>query len=232
MPGIDQASPMQSWRVGLTISFILAALLGVSCGNRETAFEPEIRPEPRTQPQAGRFAPTSATRTAPENFTVELSTTKGPVVIDIHRSWAPLGADRFYNLVMGGFFTDVAFFRVVPGFIVQFGIHGDPATARMWEHASIADDPATQSNRRGTLTFATAGPNTRTTQMFINLNDNANLDSMGFAPIGEVRDMAAVDAINSAHGERPSQGQIQAEGNRYLRANFQGLDFVERARVR
>ncbi|MEJ2083245.1 MAG: peptidylprolyl isomerase, partial [Acidobacteriota bacterium] len=119
---------------------------------------------------------------APAQFRVKFETTRGPVVIEVNRKWAPLGADRFYNLVKSGYFDNVAFFRVIPGFVVQFGINGDPEVSAKWQKANISDDPVKQSNHRGYLTFDTSGPNTRTTQMFINLTDNTRLDRMGFAP--------------------------------------------------
>src|SRR6516162_5320221 len=126
-------------------------------------------------------SPSEATATAPATYKVKMTTTKGDFTVEVHRDWAPLGADRFYNLVKLGYFTDVAFFRVIKGFMVQFGIHGDPTVSRAWRDAHVKDDPTgKQSNKRGMLTFATAGPNTRTTQLFINYADNGNLDSMGF----------------------------------------------------
>ena len=176
--------------------------------------------------------PGSLRAKAPDNYKVQFTTTKGNVVIDIHRDWAPLGADRFYNLVRNGFFTDAAFFRVVPNFIVQFGLGANPAVNKIWQNANIRDDSVKESNKRGTLTFATAGPNTRTTQLFINLKDNAPLDSQGFAPFGTVVEgMDIVDKINSAYGERPDQGRITAEGKAYLDKNFPQLDRITAAKV-
>jgi peptidyl-prolyl cis-trans isomerase A (cyclophilin A) len=181
--------------------------------------------------------PSAATATAPAVFKVKLATTKGDVVIEVHRDWAPLGADRFYNLVKLGFFTDVAFFRVIKGFMVQFGIPGDPAVARRWESATIKDDPSgKKSNARGTITFATAGPDMRTSQLFINYGNNGRLDSMGFAPLGKVIEgMSVVDALDGRYGEGapggsgPAQDRIQREGNAYLRAQFPKLDYIKSA---
>ncbi len=181
--------------------------------------------------------PAKATATAPKVFKVKMSTTKGDFVIEVHRDWAPVGADRFYNLVKLGYFSDVAFFRVIKGFMVQFGIHGNPDVNRMWHDANIADDPSgKQSNTRGMVTFATAGPNTRTNQIFINYADNARLDSMGFAPIGKVvSGMDVVDALEGMYGEGapsgrgPSQGKFQSEGNAYLKAQFPKLDYLKSA---
>ena len=182
-------------------------------------------------------SPAEATATAPPTYKVKMTTTKGDFVIEVHRDWAPLGADRFYNLVKMGYFDDVAFFRVVKGFMVQFGIHGDPSVNRIWRRASINDDPAgKKSNTRGMVTFATAGPNMRTTQLFINYGNNARLDSMGFAPFGKVIEgMKVVDAIEGVYGEGapagngPAQEMIQTQGNAYLKAQFPKLDYIKHA---
>jgi peptidyl-prolyl cis-trans isomerase A (cyclophilin A) len=169
---------------------------------------------------------------APDAYKVKFTTTKGVFVVQVTRAWAPLGADRFYNLVKNGFFDGAGFFRIVPGFVVQFGLSADPAVNKAWKTATIPDDPVTQTNRRGYLTFATAGPNTRTTQLFINLVDNARLDSMGFSPFGEVSEgMDVVDKLNSEYDEQPNQGQIEAEGRSYLEKNFPRLDIVKTAAV-
>lgn len=165
---------------------------------------------------------------APQEFTVEMKTTKGNVKIAVYRDWAPDGADRFYNLVKSGFFRDIAMFRMVKGFVVQFGIHGSPLVSSVWRDATIADDAVKETNARGTLTFAKAGPDTRTTQLFINLQDNPRLDAMGFAPIGKiVEGMDVIDAMNFSYGERPNQARIQREGNDYLKKSFPGLDYIE-----
>ena len=174
----------------------------------------------------GKLDPAQANATAPALYKVKMSTTKGDFTIEVHRDWAPQGADRFYNLVKMGYFTDIALFRVVKGFMMQFGIHGDPAVNRTWRAARIQDDPTgKQSNTRGMVTFAMAGPNTRTTQIFVNYGDNARLDSMGFPPFGKVigEGMKVVDAIEGMYGEGapqgrgPAQGRIQNEGNTYLK---------------
>lgn len=176
--------------------------------------------------------PSSLKAKAPVLYKVQFTTTKGNIVIEIHRDWAPVGADRFYNLVRAGFFTDVAFFRVVPNFIVQFGLGPNPAVNKVWEKASIRDDVVKESNKRGTLTFATAGPDTRTTQLFINLKDNAPLDPQGFAPFGTVVEgMDVVDKIYPGYGERPDQSKITAEGKAYLDKNFPMLDRITAAKV-
>lgn len=185
---------------------------------------------------AATIKPSAATAKAPPVYKVKFATTKGDFVVEVHRDWAPIGADRFYNLVKLGFFSDAAFFRVIKGFMVQFGIPADPAVARQWESATIKDDPVKQSNTRGMITFATAGPDMRTTQVFINYANNHNLDSMGFAPFGKVvQGMKVVDAIDGRYGEGfpegkgPAQDQIQREGNAYLKAKFPKLDYVKSA---
>ncbi len=170
---------------------------------------------------------------SPPRFHVKLETGAGKVVIiEVTREWAPIGADRFHHAVKSGFYNECRFFRVVPEFIVQFGINGDPKTQAKWREMSIKDDPVTQSNKRGTLTFATAGPDTRTTQLFINLRDNNFLDRQGFSPFGRVvKGMETVDAINAEYGERPIQALIQEQGNEYLNRAFPKLDFIKKATI-
>ncbi len=183
--------------------------------------------------------PAELNEQAPATFRANLDTSKGAIVITVHREWAPVGADRFYNLVKNGFYDDVRFFRVIPGFMAQFGIHGNPAVAAAWRPAQIKDDPVKQSNKRGFVTFATAGPNTRTTQLFINFGDNAgSLDKQGFAPFGEVTTgMDVVDKIYSGYGEGaprgkgPDQGRTQSEGNAYLTKEFPRLDYIKSATI-
>jgi peptidyl-prolyl cis-trans isomerase A (cyclophilin A) len=186
----------------------------------------------------GVITPDKATEKAPELYKARFTTSKGDFIIEVHREWAPNGADRFYNLVKGGFYDNVRFFRVVSGFMAQFGIHGDPGIAKQWSDANIQDDPGKQSNGRGFVTFATAGPNTRTTQVFLNLVDNNRLDSMGFAPFGRVTaGMEVVDQLYAGYGEGaprgkgPFQGKIQAEGNAYLERDFPQMDFVKKATI-
>ncbi len=182
--------------------------------------------------------PSALVEPAPATFTVWMDTTKGPIVIDVTRAWAPNGADRFYNLVKAGYYTDVAFFRVIEGFMAQVGLHGDPALNAAWRADGIQDDPVVGTNTRGMVTFAqTAAPNSRSTQFFINFGDNARLDEMRFAPFGRVRDMSAVDQLYAGYGEGapsgrgPEQGRIQREGNAYLRQEFPSLDYIRWARV-
>jgi peptidyl-prolyl cis-trans isomerase A (cyclophilin A) len=207
---------------------------------------PPTTPEPPPAVDPGATAatvpaevltPPATDMTAPATYAVELTTSEGPIVIDVTRAWAPVGADRFYTLVQIGYFNDVAFFRVIDGFMAQTGIHGDPRVNAVWRDRSIPDDPRHQSNTRGMVSFATSGPNSRTTQFFINFGDNSNLDPMGFSPFGRVRDMAPVDRIHDGYGEGaprgmgPAQARIQMQGNAYLRADFPELDYIQSARV-
>merc|ERR1719161_153799 len=166
---------------------------------------------------------------ASSHNTVAMELTTGSIKIKLHPEWAPIGVAQFQKLVSSNFFTDAAFFRVVPNFIVQFGLPAQPQA----EPPALQDDPVKVSNKRGTVVFATAGPNTRTTQMFINLNDNGSLDGQGFAPIGEVTEgMDVVDNVNSQYGEEPDQGAITSQGNAYLDANFPQLTKIRTANFR
>jgi peptidyl-prolyl cis-trans isomerase A (cyclophilin A) len=169
----------------------------------------------------------------PAIFKVRFETTKGDFVVGVNRTWSPHGADRFYELVRSGFYDDCAFFRVLRNQIVQFGISGDPAAARKWSRRTIPDDPSAQSNRRATIAFAkTEAPNSRTTQLFINLADNAEYDAQGFTPFGKVIEgMEVVDSINAEYREEPMQSRIEDEGNAYLRRVFPRLDYVKKATV-
>jgi peptidyl-prolyl cis-trans isomerase A (cyclophilin A) len=182
--------------------------------------------------------PASLNEKAPAVYQAKFDTSKGPFVVEVHRDWAPNGADRFYNLVKNGFYNDVRFFRVLEGFMAQFGINGDPSLSAVWRNADIKDDPVKVSNGRGTITFATAGPNTRTTQVFINFGDNAGLDGQGFSPFGKVvSGMEVVDSLYGGYGEGaprgngPDQGQLQAYGNAYLEKSFPKLDYVKTATI-
>jgi len=174
--------------------------------------------------------PATLTAKAPDTFQVKFTTTKGDFVVEVTRAWAPLGADRFYNLVKHGFFTDAAFFRVVPGFIIQFGLSADPNVNKVWRSANIRDDRVTERNSPGTITFATAGPNTRTTQLFINFGNNTFLDGQGFSPFGRVvSGMDVVQKLYSGYGERPDQGAITTQGKAYLDKNFPNIDSIKTA---
>jgi peptidyl-prolyl cis-trans isomerase A (cyclophilin A) len=191
-----------------------------------------VKTAPKTAAAPNLLNPSTLKARAPEMYRVQFTTTKGNVILEITRAWAPLGADRFYNLVRAGFFTNCTFFRVVPRFIVQFGISPRPDVAKAWQNANFADDRVTQSNKRGTITFATAGPNTRTTQLFINYADNAALDGQGFAPFGQVVDgMDVVDKIYPGYGEQPDQGRLQSEGKAYTDKSFPMLDKILSATI-
>ena len=182
--------------------------------------------------------PSSLNARAPNTYKAKFVTSKGTFVIQVHRDWAPHGADRFYNLVKAGFYNDARFFRVIDGFMVQFGISGNPDVSAAWTNATIPDDPVRESNARGTVTFATAGPNTRTTQVFINFNNNAGLNGQGFAPFGKViSGMDVVDSLYKGYGEGaprgngPNQGLIKMQGNAYLVTQFPKLDFIKKATI-
>jgi peptidyl-prolyl cis-trans isomerase A (cyclophilin A) len=200
---------------------------------------PAAAPAPAPAPTGDLLAPAQANATAPDVFKARFTTTKGDFEIEVHRDWAPQGADRFYNLVKIGYFDDVSFFRDIPGFMVQFGIHGRPDVNAVWHSAVIPDDPASgHSNERGAVTFATAGPGTRTTQLFVNFGNNAGLDGQGFTPFGKVvSGMDVVDGLYNGYGEGapsgrgPDQGRLQAQGNAYLHSDFPQLDYIKTARL-
>ena len=185
--------------------------------------------------QQGLQNPASLKEQAPATFKALFETTAGNFTIEVHRDWAPNGADRFYNLVKNGFFDNCRFFRVVANFMVQFGINGDPAIQRNWANANIPDDPVKQSNKRGYVTYAqTQAPNSRSTQVFINFVDNAFLDGQRFAPFGKVLSgMDVVDKLYNGYGEKPSEGQgmIQMQGNAFLDKQFPKLDYVKKASI-
>jgi peptidyl-prolyl cis-trans isomerase A (cyclophilin A) len=183
--------------------------------------------------------PAGLRETAPDVYNVKFDTSIGEFVVRVTRAWAPNGADRFYNLVKNGFYDEARFFRAVPNFMVQFGINGNPAVSKVWQSARIPPDKVTQSNKKGFITFAMgATPDTRTTQVFINFRNNTNLDSMGFAPFGEVvSGIEVVDKIHTGYGEGaprgagPAQGRVQAEGNAYLTKSFPKLDYIKTATI-
>jgi len=165
-------------------------------------------------------------------FEVKFETTAGDFIVEVHPDWAPIGAERFEELVNAKYYDGNRFFRVIPGFVVQFGLNGDPKVAAEWERKRLKDDPVKTSNEPGTITFATAGPNTRTTQLFINLGNNARLDRMGFSPFGTVIEgFDVVRKINAEYGEQPNQGRITAEGNAYLEKSFPRLDYIKTAGI-
>ena len=188
--------------------------------------------------QGNLTSPSALNEQAPANYKARFDTSKGVFVVEVRRDIAPNGADRFYNLVKNGFYDNTRFFRIISGFMVQFGIHGEPATMAPWRNATIKDDPVKTSNVRGFMTFATSGPDSRTTQVFINFADNSMLDGKGFAPFGRVvSGMDVVDKLYSEYGEGaprgtgPDQGRLQMEGNAYLAKSYPKLDYVKKATI-
>jgi peptidyl-prolyl cis-trans isomerase A (cyclophilin A) len=219
-------------RLAAALLFTLTAL---ACGGGGDADGGEAMPDnPLLYPRAPDM-----NMEAPPTYRARFETSKGDFVIEVHRDWAPIGADRFYNLVRNGYYDGVRFFRVIDGFMAQFGMSGDPLVTAQWRVATLQDDPVVQSNTRGTVTFAMTGqPNSRTTQIFINYGDNSNLDGMGFAPFGEVVEgMEVAASLYSGYGEGaprgqgPDQGQIQARGNEYLESDFPNLDYIVHATI-
>jgi peptidyl-prolyl cis-trans isomerase A (cyclophilin A) len=191
-----------------------------------------------TKPNPALLDPSLATEKAPDLYRVKMETTAGDFIIEVHREWAPRGADRFFNLVKIGYFDNVAFFRVLAGFMAQAGMHGDPAVSNAWLNARIKDDPVKQSNYPGMVTFAMGGPNTRSAQIFINYGANSYLDDSGFAPFGKVVDgFESVKGLYSGYGEGepngkgPGQGKLYRRGNEYLKGEFPELDYIVRATI-
>jgi peptidyl-prolyl cis-trans isomerase A (cyclophilin A) len=208
------------------------ALAAAACGNDQHAYAVP-GDSVLLDPQAEAFM-----ASAPDTFNVRFETTKGDFVIEVISEWAPNGADRFYNLVRNGYYDGTRFYRAIDGFMVQFGLHGDPAVTEAWQPERITDDPVRASNSPGMVSFAMAGPDTRTTQIFINLVDNARLDGMGFSPFGRVIEgMEVVQQLYTGYGEGapsgrgPDQNRVRSEGNAYLSRDFPNLDQVERATV-
>jgi peptidyl-prolyl cis-trans isomerase A (cyclophilin A) len=175
--------------------------------------------------------PSTLTEDAPAKYSVKFETTKGDFVVEVDRSWAPRGAIRFYNLVKNGFYNDVRFYRVNPA-IAQFGINGDPEISRVWRGARFVDDVPKQTNERGYLSFAAGGPNTRTTQIFINRTDNKALDQQGLAPFGKITSGTdVIIKLYADYGEKAEQNKIQTEGNAYLTKSFPKLDYIKTATI-
>ncbi|MGW8181851.1 MAG: peptidylprolyl isomerase [bacterium] len=235
---------MNGRHVELLFLIVALCLLGWACTGEETAKSPseqevsERVESIRDEPNPALLVPGLAHETAPARFKVRFETTKGAFVVEVERDWAPEGADRFFNLTRIGFFENIAFFRAIEGFVVQFGISGDPEINQEWANARIKDDPVKLSNIRGSLTFAMAGPASRTTQIFINLQDNLSLDSDGFAPFGRVTDgLAVVDSLHTGYGELAPRGKgpnpttLNKRGNKYLRLRFPELDYIKQASV-
>ena len=218
----------------LALALLLAAAAAPA---QQTAAKPKSSAPPKTTAQTKTAA--QKKDQAPAVYQARFETSKGAFVIEVTRAWAPRGADRFHKLVKSGYYDDCRFFRVIAGFMAQFGINGDPEVNAAWNGATLTDDPVVKSNRRGYVSFAMSGPNSRTTQVFINYDDrNANLDGMGFAPFGRVvQGMEVVDALFSGYGEGaprgrgPDQGRIQALGNAYLNSRFPKLDYIVKAAI-
>lgn len=203
-------------------ALVLVLVSALACSRRDAP--------PREQERETAAPPPASP--APDSFLVALTTSRGSVAVVVHRSWAPHGADRFYALVHGGFYDGARFFRVVRGFVAQFGLPADPQLGRAWSSQVIPDDAVRQPNRRGTVAFASAGPNTRTTQLFINLADNLRLDALGFAPIGQVVEgLGTVDGLYGQYGERPSQDSIRLQGDTYLKRAYPNLDQIRTATI-
>jgi peptidyl-prolyl cis-trans isomerase A (cyclophilin A) len=212
------------------MSFILLGT-GLACDSSPAGKEASSPVAPALDPEELPTVTPDDER-APDKFEVLFTTSMGDVVIQVNRDWAPRGADRFYTLVKTGFYDNTKFFRVVPGFVAQFGIAADPKVHAKWNGAPLRDDPVKQTNGRGTLTFATSGPNTRTTQLFINYADNSRLDGMGFSPFGIVtQGMDLVDKINREYGEAPQQPLIERQGDAYLSKEFPKLDGIITAKI-
>ena len=197
---------------------------------------PAAAAKPATAPHSyikELLAPAKLKEKAPDTYKVKFETTRGDFTITVTRAWAPLGADRFYNLVKHHYYDNAAFFRVVPQFVVQFGISANPSVSAAWKHTDIKDDPVTQTNKRGAIVFATAGPNTRTTQVFINLKDNGRLDGMGFAPFGVVdgNGMNVVEMMYEGYGDSagPDQNELEKQGDPYLKKGWPKLDYIKSA---
>lgn len=216
-----------------TLSLLLAAVVLAACtpSERPGDSSPDVSGAPAAlvDPDARDLA-----AAAPDSFSLVFATSKGEVEVRVRRAWSPLGVDRLHYLSSNGFFDGARFFRVVPGFVVQFGLSGRPDVDAAFKSLTLKDDPVKVSNRRGTIVFATSGKNTRTTQLFINLADNAFLDEDGFSPMGEVvRGMDVVDQINAEYLEQSNvQGRIEREGNEFFRRRFPALDSITVVRVR
>jgi peptidyl-prolyl cis-trans isomerase A (cyclophilin A) len=220
--------------------FFALTAIATLCACSEKAPPPPPAKAAVAAPNPALLTPDSAklAATGPDSFTVHFITSRGPFDVTVHRAWAPRGADRLYYLVNNGFYDGLRFYRVLDGFMAQFGAPGNPALTPVWNSLMIPDDPVTRSNKRGTLTFATRGPNTRTTHLFINYGNNAQLDKMGFTVIGEVANgMPVVDSLYKGYGEGapsgqgPDQGRIGNEGNAYLAREFPKLDSIVTAKV-
>jgi peptidyl-prolyl cis-trans isomerase A (cyclophilin A) len=233
------------------ICFVLSGIIGIGVkASAQAPAQSAAKPQSGAAAKSGTVAKSGSTAArspydrallrpallkdkAPNTYQVRFTTTRGEFVVTVTRAWAPLGADRFYNLVKHHYYDNASFFRVVPDFVVQFGLSAYPGVSAAWKDTNIKDDPVTQSNKKGFITFATAGPNTRTTQVFIDLKDNTRLDSMGFAPFGVVegKGMDVVEMMYGQYGDNagPDQDQIQKQGKPYLDKGWPKLDSIKTA---
>ena len=221
------------FRIFAPVLFVFFMVFVIGCSKQEeeqpTLTEKLLNPDPAELNQP-----------SPSSFKVKFETSKGNFVIEVFRNWSPYGADRFYYLVKNGFYNNVRFFRVVEGFMAQFGYHGDPQVTAIWSEMTFPDDPVKGSNLRGYVTFAKgAAPNSRSTNIFINYGDNSYLDRMGFSPIGKVVEgMEVVDQLYSGYGDSsssggrgPEQSILRTEGNEYLNREFPNLDYIKKASI-
>jgi peptidyl-prolyl cis-trans isomerase A (cyclophilin A) len=195
---------------------------------------PTPAPAEPAKPETRKAAPNALPEKAPNDYKVNIDTSKGMIVMECHKAWSPMGADHFYDLVKIHFYDDVRFFRVMRGFMAQFGMNGTPMTNSIWANANILDDPpAGQHNTRGMVTYGkTSMPNSRSTQLFINFGDNSRLDADGFTPVCMVTSgMETADRIYAGYGEAPDQGLIGAQGNAYLNSQFPRLDYIRKATI-
>jgi peptidyl-prolyl cis-trans isomerase A (cyclophilin A) len=218
----------------LLAALFASALLAQTATKSTAPAKSSAAPKAPAAPAADLLHPATLNRTAPATYRVKLTTTKGDIVIEVTRAWAPIGADRFYNLVRAGYFIDCAFYRVMPNFMAQFGISARPEVNRAWANANLHDDPRGQSNKRGKVTFATTGaPNSRGTTLFINTVDNAYLDGQGFVPIGEVIEgMANADMLYTGYGDTSiQQGSFENGGKAFVDRTFPKLDRILTATI-
>lgn len=213
-----------------TVPTLVITLLLSACGGE---------PAEQGPPPDPLLRPAQFTETAPATFLANFETSVGDFVVEVHRDWAPLGADRFYNLAKGGYYDDSRVHRVVDGFMAQFGIAADPYVSQAWKNEFIVDDPVVETNSRGRVTFAKGGLHSRTTEVFISYQDNGGLDNDAFAPFGEVIEgMEAVDAFYASYGDGPPRGEgpyaamAQARGNEYLDADFPELTRIIKVTIR
>jgi peptidyl-prolyl cis-trans isomerase A (cyclophilin A) len=207
---------------GVLISILASLLMLASCSSPGT-------PEKKTEETAKPATPAGPPATG--SYKVLMATSKGNITVEVHRDWAPIGAQRFYELVQAGFYDNARFFRYVPNFVIQFGLAADPAVTKKWG-TPINDDPVTHINRTGSLSFANAGPNTRDTQIFINLRTNQGLDDQGFAPFAQITDgMDVVGKIYGGYGERADQNALRLQGNAYLLKSYPKMDYIRTAKL-